>query len=56
MSRKAISVVKTVFLNCTDDEHSQHEHINATCSSFISKNNQKVYKCFKNVFEIMLRN
>ena len=39
MSRKAISVVKTVFLNCTDHEHDDEENDfhNATCTSFISK-------------------
>ena len=39
MSRKAISVVKTVFLNCTDHEHDDEENDfhNGTCTSFISK-------------------
>jgi len=39
MSRKAISVVKTVFLNCTDHEHDDEENDfhNATCTSFISE-------------------
>jgi len=39
MSRKAISVVKPVLIDCPDDEHhyTNHSDVNSTCNSYISE-------------------